>query len=109
MRIPKMLISYVRLDHTLYSINYSTNNHPLAGNKSDAHTKSAKLITHLWWNNKVGYVKGRLLNVASTVLSVVAIATVVVPRPLELCRDCTLYRSSLLVALLPSNAVSMWV
>ena len=64
---------------------------------------------HLRWNNKVSYVKGRLLNVTSTVLSVVTIATVVVPRPLELCRDCALYCAGLLVALLPSNAISVWV
>ena len=84
----------------------NANNHPLAEKKSDVHTKS---IIHLWWNNKVGKVKCRLLNVTSTVLIVVAIAAVVVPRPLELCRDCTLYHASLLVALLPSNTVSVCV
>ena len=71
---------------------------------------SSKISTctlYLRWNNEISHIKGDLFHITTTVLSVVAIATVVVPCPLEFRRDCTLNCTGFLVALLPSNAISV--
>ena len=65
-----------------------------------------KFKIHQWWNNKVCHIKRNISDWITTVLCVVAIATVVVPRSLQLGGESTVHRASLLVALLISKTIA---